>query len=875
MIAISYRREDSLPIAGRLYDRLQAKFGRQNVFMDFDSIRPGLDFREQIRQTIERSDLVIAMIGPHWLGEQPDGSRKIDNPNDFVRLEIDYALKKGIPVVPVLVSNTSMPQSEKLPPDIDALAFRHGLPLDSGLDFHQHTDRLINSICGLVDDAEKQRQATAGVATTATPPPRHSNVFTWSAYVLAFATAVALFVWVFTTNHRPKISETQPTLVTQQPTPAANAEPQQTNAPQTTPASIQTSAETPNAQPGPIPPRTISIQNCAVSVNGVLVRNVATALGKPERVEYTHRGAEVDLWDSFGVRVSPGETSDSYRSFDIFISGEEKNRVTNSPEKNYQGELKIDGFPISSTTNIKALNANLGSKALTHTDNYGGGDYPVYRGQYGEGGIEVICNSKGIIEIVYVYPGGLPKAESSSETSQQRSAKAFSVEFLNTVKKGDLNAAYKHFQHTSYDPKSFTPQGFKTFIHEDEALSDIKSFRVTRATWDMGTSAVSVEVTRTDGRKRNVNLSLLAMGERAFEVSGISSGPEGATHEFPNYREWGSTLTGAAQPTTTSVTTDMVREVARKFVSAGQLDRVDDVLGLYTPNVEYRGEGQKDQTYIRQDLEKYHQRWPIRHDEIDGDIAVNETNPGQTYDIEFKLTFYVESRERFEWVKGQVVVGLRVNVVHGELKIAAVTEKPLHRESGKFRADNSNSGQPSPAMSEPTATSGSAPSAPRSAVVYKHKGKQKLTPIFIKAIGFTVLIPTDIFPDASKLSASTGMLDKGIGLVMPGAAVGSVSGEDHTRLYFNRDAGSFSEEWDFNTARKLGSMTISRTFRYKVRGNNWFIVQQTRGIGDAGGYTTVVQKGNAVFTMSVDYIEGGCPVSFETLKAMSQSFVAR
>jgi TIR domain len=93
MIAISYRREDSLTIAGRLYDGLQAEFGERNVFMDFDSIPPGVDFRERIKETIERSDLVIALIGPQWLGEQSDGSRRIDDPSDFVRLEIEYALK--------------------------------------------------------------------------------------------------------------------------------------------------------------------------------------------------------------------------------------------------------------------------------------------------------------------------------------------------------------------------------------------------------------------------------------------------------------------------------------------------------------------------------------------------------------------------------------------------------------------------------------------------------------------------------------------------------------------------------------------------------------------------------------------------------------
>src|SRR5882757_8423556 len=148
MIAISYRREDSISIAGRLYDRLQAKFGKDNVFMDFDSIPPGMDFREQI---IEKSNLVIAIIGPHWLGEQPDASRRIDNPADFVRLEIAYALKRGIPIIPVLVNNTLMPPPEKLPQEIKGLAFRNALMLDTGIDFHHHADRLMTGIGKAMD----------------------------------------------------------------------------------------------------------------------------------------------------------------------------------------------------------------------------------------------------------------------------------------------------------------------------------------------------------------------------------------------------------------------------------------------------------------------------------------------------------------------------------------------------------------------------------------------------------------------------------------------------------------------------------------------------------------------------------------------------
>jgi hypothetical protein len=148
MIAISYRREDSLPVAGRLYDRLEQRFGKNNVFMDFDSIRPGFDFRDQIKETIERSKVVIAVIGSNWLGEQSDGSRRIDDPADFVRLEVAYALQRGIPVIPVLINNAPMPKPEAFPSDIAALAFRHALPLDIGLDFRQHVDRLIVAVQG-------------------------------------------------------------------------------------------------------------------------------------------------------------------------------------------------------------------------------------------------------------------------------------------------------------------------------------------------------------------------------------------------------------------------------------------------------------------------------------------------------------------------------------------------------------------------------------------------------------------------------------------------------------------------------------------------------------------------------------------------------
>lgn len=195
MIAISYRREDSLPITGRLYDRLQAKFGQQNVFMDFDSIPPGVDFREQIKQTIERSNLVIAVIGPRWLSERADTSRRIDDPADFVRLEIKYALERGIPVIPLLVDNTLMPKPEKLPAELEALAFRNALPLDSGIDFHTHAERLINGICGLLDSTEMEGIDRNVIPSILTPPPRKPKTLLWGILASVLIVGVTLLAW--------------------------------------------------------------------------------------------------------------------------------------------------------------------------------------------------------------------------------------------------------------------------------------------------------------------------------------------------------------------------------------------------------------------------------------------------------------------------------------------------------------------------------------------------------------------------------------------------------------------------------------------------------------------------------------------------------
>lgn len=164
--------------------------------MDFDSIPPGTDFREQIKAVIGQADVVVAIIGPHWLGERPNGSRRIDNPIDFVRLEIAYALKANIPVIPLLVDTTQMPTPETLPPEIQELAFRHALPLDSGVDFHSHTDRLIAGIPKAISTSRRSNRPPEsltpafGVNTAVV-----RRIVIWSAIIVLAVTASAILLF--------------------------------------------------------------------------------------------------------------------------------------------------------------------------------------------------------------------------------------------------------------------------------------------------------------------------------------------------------------------------------------------------------------------------------------------------------------------------------------------------------------------------------------------------------------------------------------------------------------------------------------------------------------------------------------------------------
>ena len=146
-IFISYRREDTQPVAGRLSDHLRQEFGDQNVFRDSSSIPAGNDFRKALFQAIKESDVVLVLIGDGWLNAAKEGQRRLDDPGDYVRLEVLAALKWGVSVIPVIVEQANMPSAEGLPRAIRNLAFRQATPLRDS-DFAHDVAKIVGWIRG-------------------------------------------------------------------------------------------------------------------------------------------------------------------------------------------------------------------------------------------------------------------------------------------------------------------------------------------------------------------------------------------------------------------------------------------------------------------------------------------------------------------------------------------------------------------------------------------------------------------------------------------------------------------------------------------------------------------------------------------------------
>jgi len=145
-IFISYRRQDSQHITGRIYDRLTSQFGKEAVFKDVDSIPLGYDFRDHLREQVGRCAVLVAVIGKSWNPPAASGDRRLSDPRDHLRIEIESALERRIPVIPVLVDGVEVPAEEELPASLGRLAYHNGVAVRPDPDFHHDADRLVRGI---------------------------------------------------------------------------------------------------------------------------------------------------------------------------------------------------------------------------------------------------------------------------------------------------------------------------------------------------------------------------------------------------------------------------------------------------------------------------------------------------------------------------------------------------------------------------------------------------------------------------------------------------------------------------------------------------------------------------------------------------------
>lgn len=188
-IFISYRREDSAGWTGRLSEQLKARFGSKSIFMDIDTIAPGVDFTDALQKAVCSCNVLLAVIGPKWAtATDKSGKPRIEDPNDWVRVEIAAALKRNIQVIPVLVGGATIPTMDLLPDELDPLAHRQA---------HEVTDKRWNF------DIEQLIKALPPQLRKWWPRRRDELWQSTPVMIGALAMAAMLVVWVSASIYGP------------------------------------------------------------------------------------------------------------------------------------------------------------------------------------------------------------------------------------------------------------------------------------------------------------------------------------------------------------------------------------------------------------------------------------------------------------------------------------------------------------------------------------------------------------------------------------------------------------------------------------------------------------------------------------------------
>ena len=170
-VFISYRRGETTIYAGRLFDSLCSRLGDELVFMDVDAIEPGADFVEYIEREVGSCEVLIALIGRDWIDTRDaDGRRRLEDPDDWVRVELRTGLNRDIRVIPVLVQGARMPRSDELPDDLARLARRNALEIGD-LRWRYDFERLMEVIEKVLEGQSVRGAIEASGIRAFVPPP--------------------------------------------------------------------------------------------------------------------------------------------------------------------------------------------------------------------------------------------------------------------------------------------------------------------------------------------------------------------------------------------------------------------------------------------------------------------------------------------------------------------------------------------------------------------------------------------------------------------------------------------------------------------------------------------------------------------------------
>ncbi|HZI82104.1 MAG TPA: toll/interleukin-1 receptor domain-containing protein [Vicinamibacterales bacterium] len=222
-IFISYRREDSEGQAGRLFTDLGRIFGPQSVFMDVAGLKAGRDFRSAIDEQVSTCGVLLAVIGKSWTDvSDSSGRRRLEDPHDFVRLETAAALKRDIPVVPVLVHGAQMPRADQLPPDMADLVYRSALEVTHAR-WESDVQVLANQLRPYVDVPASAPPASAPAARAAEAPATKGRSLLLAAVVAAAVLLVAGYFYLGPSSGSSAASGTVAPEASPLPGPAAPA----------------------------------------------------------------------------------------------------------------------------------------------------------------------------------------------------------------------------------------------------------------------------------------------------------------------------------------------------------------------------------------------------------------------------------------------------------------------------------------------------------------------------------------------------------------------------------------------------------------------------------------------------------------------------